>query len=165
MQRSHNKHLVNPHIKCRYWDYHNPSRGVSMFYSYQYTCDLVNWKLSPVASFSILLRMTIYYNYSIMSLKWVLFSSLHTSGKAFQLTVTCMTSTSCILQMVKLTANQIQHCILFLIFSPTDQFDTFGSSLPCCFQLAILYQSQNAAFSPLRCSVEMLSNYLLVCVF
>ena len=74
MQRSHNKHLVNPHIKCRYWDYHNPSRGVSMFYSYQYTCDLVNWKLSPVASFSILLRMTIYYNYSIMSLKWVLFS-------------------------------------------------------------------------------------------
>lgn len=79
------------------WDYHNPSRGVSMFYSYQYTCDLVNWKLSPVASFSILLRMTIHYNYSIMSLKWVLFSSLHTSGKAFQLTVNCMTSTSCIL--------------------------------------------------------------------
>lgn len=94
MQRSHNKRLVNPHIKCRYWDYHNPSTGVSMFYSYQYTCDLVNWKLSPVASFSILLRMTIHYNYSIMSLKWVLFSSLHTSGKAFQLTVTCMTSTS-----------------------------------------------------------------------
>ena len=42
----------------------------------QYTCDLVKWKLSPVASFSILLRMTIYYNYLIMSSKWVLFSSL-----------------------------------------------------------------------------------------
>lgn len=65
-----------------------------MLYSYQYTCDLVKWKLSPVASFSILLRMTIHYNYLIMSSKWVLFSSLNTSGKAFQLTVTFMTSTS-----------------------------------------------------------------------
>ena len=60
----------------------------------QYTCDLVKWKLSPVASFSILLRMTIHYNYLIMSSKWVLFSSLNTSGKAFQLTVTFITSTS-----------------------------------------------------------------------
>lgn len=95
MQRSHNKHLINPDIKYRQRNYHNPSSGISVFYAipvHMWSCEMGT--MSPVSSFCMLLRMTIYYNCLIMSLKWVLFSSLNTSGKAFQLTMTFMTSTS-----------------------------------------------------------------------
>lgn len=50
--------------------------------------------MSPLSSFCILLRMGMCYNCLIISLNWVLFSSLNTKEKALRLTVTFMTSTS-----------------------------------------------------------------------
>lgn len=140
-----------------------PNSGISVFYPIpvqMWSCEMGS--MPPLSSFFIVLRITIHYNCSILSLKWVLVSSLNISGKAFQLTMTFITSTS-LDSVDSETDCKLDSAMYLVSYFFTHWLVSYSWQQPTLLHSACNFVAiSNTVFNPPRCSVEMLSNYFHV---